>query len=573
MRKSRSARRTKSFDLDKIQEILSHFNLREILKLSARLSLHESTTPEHDPLSISNILNFEHTRLLAHLVTTSGAKATRSSRLPHDDDFISILNSCIANLEDPRELSLLKLANPTPRAHLEHTRFLARMATIQIAAQEPNFRYRASRIISLLEVLPDKFPNEIPGSEQSKVLTTVSQTEAVLGARPSELLRGFLLLLTWQQRAAEASRIATAGRAGSIRRYPPYRDLLCSFLRPEPLLDEFFVFSTERILQEIEGLPPAAQDIYRSSLENFLNLASKSAKELSNLARTKQCYREGHPGKRLSPLERYPVVKLAEDGAGAQSLYVIPNHRHFVQCFDKIIDFSLSDALGAEYAHARGALLHLYLQKLIESRLPNTVVIPEFSYRSSRGEKRSPDLTIIEPSTKRIIAIEVKGRAVSFRARVNLANDMLDDLNDLYKAMGNLPRKIEDLNSVAKEFDRLRPSMALTGDSPPILLGVLRQGLPFGMGRLVREEIRIDPKNPLHSIKNPHCILDAETFERAVEQASRTQQPLSDLLLEYFRVIDEDDRSQEETAIFGDRSLVETSSLAREMSDLQCHDS
>jgi hypothetical protein len=554
-------KRSAEYALRRSAELLRNYDLKEILKLSGRLSLHEALTSEADPLSASSMLSVECVRIFSGLTITCGANFKRSKRLPSENEFAGIINSCKHAMQDPKELRLLKLANRTEGAHLALQRMVARMSLIQISAQEPMIRLRTTRLIAMLEVLPSRCAGDLAVSDKTRIMNTLARMESALGASLRDLLIAYIDVLNWLKVAASQSRIATEGRAPPLSARARETKIIHTFLSPEELLDEYFIFSLDRLSKQFYTSRNLAEEA-RHRLESFIRLAARPAGELSRLAREVAIFRAGHVGKRLSPLERHPMVRIDPPASGQETKFIVPNYRHFVPIFPKLVDFTLFEMLGSDYAHARGALLHLYLQKLVETRLPEITLIPETVYSSAQGDKRSADLTLIEASTGRIIGIEIKGRALSLQARVSMEGELLEQLKDLYVAVRKLPDKIADLRARKPEFRQWSSLIESTRRSVPILIGVLREGLPTGMSRLVREEARQDVGHPLHLLELPYCVFSAETFERAVEKAARTGRPLSELFLEHYKVSGEYDYTRDDSDMFGEREILEESVFA-----------
>jgi hypothetical protein len=245
-------------------------------------------------------------------------------------------------------------------------------------------------------------------------------------------------------------------------------------------------------------------------------------------------YQLGHPGKRLSPLERFPIVRL-DASPGAPGRYIVPNFRHYERSFAPIVDFTLQAALGKDYEAARGALLHLYLQQLLKDRLPGAVVVPETRYDRARGGKDSPDLALIEPTVGRIVAIEVKGRGINLATRLSVGDEELkENLRDAYDALLRLPAKVADLRGGRPEFAQWREAIAATAETRPVLVVVVRAGLQF-LSQLIREQVAQDAKHPVAKLKHLYCVLSVDEFEQAVEVARATDGSLAEILEQHHR--------------------------------------
>ena len=479
--------------------------------------------------------------MLSHTVLASSSSYGQSGQLPSEENFRKIINDCKHALHDPEEMKPLSAASGTQHEHMEFNRFFVRMGAAQIPGQDPLGWERAGRFVAMLEKLPRKYPSRIPPGQLREVQNVLPRVEEVLGARVSDLVRAFGDVLFWQQVVHQLS-LKALGDHGATS--PPFSTetkkefaarqarLMFAFLDAEPRLDRYLVFTVSQMLAPYDAKMPGYFALARPRTEAFMRLAARSADELRAM-RSRQEFTVGHVGKRLSPLERFPVV-LLDDPEGSESRYIVPNYRHFAKSFNGLIDFTLHEALGSDYEGARGALFHLYLRQLIEDRLPQVVIIPETRYDQAKGGKDSPDLTLIDPNARRIILVEVKGRRINLATRLLMGDvELADNLGDAFQALRKLPVKVLDLRAGHPEFEQWSTVLATCADSPPVLVVVIREGLHLLSG-LLREQVRLDPQHPLHGLDSPWCLLSADAFERAVEVAHRTGRPLAELLEEHY---------------------------------------
>jgi hypothetical protein len=295
-------------------------------------------------------------------------------------------------------------------------------------------------------------------------------------------------------------------------------------------------------------------------MEALMRLAARSVDDLRAMLAMPE-FKIGHEGKRLSPIERFPIVRL-DNSAGGEPRYVVPNHRHLAKSFIGVVDFTLREALTSDYEHARGALFHLYLRQLIEDRLPQTTVIPETRYAKAGGGEDSPDLTLIDQNAKRIVAVEVKGRRINLSTRIALGDkEMKENLGDAFKALRNLPGKVVEMRAGRPEFKPWQADIAATGDSPPVLVAVLREGL-YQYSHLLREWATSDPEHPLHGLAGPYCLLSADDFEKAVEVARLKGRSLAELLNEHYEISGSRDYAAPAADTFGDSIMPVPDSFA-----------
>lgn len=523
--------------LEHARQLLKRYDLLELLLLCTRLSLFEAMTPPDSPLSASPILNLENTRIFSGLVLSSKAEFSGSRRLPSEREFIAILNDCRQVGYDRENSSRLKDANGTERASLEVQRIFAKICVGQIPLQDNLSAQRAGRLIAMLEILPVKFPERITANQRQDVQVVLSKMRAILGAVPSELFQVFKVLLAWLNELvyepvknavyASVSTQPTVRPAGENRIHQT--QIALSFLTPQAELDSLIAVNLEDFLSAFKRAAPVLSSTIEYSVRAFFTLTSRSIEELRELSRHAD-FKKGSPNVRLSPLDRYPIVRLDRPKESGPS-FVVPNVRVLSRAFDHLIDFTLRESLGSTYDHARGALLHLYITRLVECQLPDLIAIPEIRYKSSTGNRESADLTIIDFAASRIIGIEIKGRTINLSTRVSLETEQItENLADVYSSLSRLPRKIADLRSGKPEFAQWTEVIKASCNFPSILVVVIREGLPVALPELLREHARLDDSHDLNKIQEPNCILSLDSFERAVELARIGSRPIGELL-------------------------------------------
>jgi hypothetical protein len=224
-------------------------------------------------------------------------------------------------------------------------------------------------------------------------------------------------------------------------------------------------------------------------------------------------------------LERFPVVWLSDTEV------VIPNVRYLYRSFADIIHFSLWEEKLPNYDQVRGGLQELYLQVLIETRLPGVVVISERPYQRGKQSVKSADLTLIEDD--RLILVESKAQRIRAETRLNMLPDnLLDNLRGAVEAIEKSEAKITDLYAGIPEFRNVQATIDQTRNRPLICVAVVGEEIAM-MGEVIRELERSYPNYPLAGTKGLYCILGIDTFERAVEVAATSGRKLGDLLEEY----------------------------------------
>lgn len=556
--------------LEHARQLLKRYDLLELLILCSRLSLFEALTPADSPLSALPILNHENIRILSGLVLSSKAGFTGSRRLPSERELIAILNDCRQAGYDKENSKRLRDANGTERARLEVQRTLAKVFISQIPLQDNLSSGRAGRLIAMLERLPREFPERIPAGQRREVQQVLSVMEEILGATPSELFQILKGLLVWLEDLVYQPIMNSVSAAASVQSAAAITDersrrqfkIVCSFLTPQEELDSLIAINLQDFISAFQRAVPESASTIAGSTRAFFALASRSVQELRDVFQQED-FKKGTADIRLSPLNRFPIVRI-DDPEASGPRFVVPNVRILNRAFDYLIDFALRDRIGSTYDHARGALLHLYLRQLIETQLPGLVVIPETSYDSSTGRRESADLTLIDFIAHRIIGIEIKGRSINLSTRVMLETELITrNLEDVFSALSRLPRKIADLRSNESGFAQWKDEIETSREFPSILVGVLREGLPLALPELLREHANLDTTHPLNSIEETHCILSADVFERAVELARLSGRPLGELLDNHYRQSSARDFASHNADAFGEdhRPLPDTFAL------------
>ncbi len=210
---------------------------------------------------------------------------------------------------------------------------------------------------------------------------------------------------------------------------------------------------------------------------------------------------------------------------------VIPYVRYLGRNFADIIHFSLWEEQIPNYDPVRGGLQELYLQVLLETRLPGVTVIPERSYRRGKQSVKGADLTLIEDG--RLILVESKAKRMRAETRLNmLPEELLSDLGGAVEAVRKSDAKIADLYAGIPEFAEVQMIIERTRNEPPITVAVLGEEITM-MGEVIREFEKSFPNYPLTGAKGLYCILGIDGFERAVEVAATTGRRLGELLEEY----------------------------------------
>jgi len=483
-------------------------------------------TNSDDPFSLLPLLSPEDIRLLGHVIISSNADL-QYDRRPNSGALGLVLNDCKDMMNNPGALARMMRWNETDRAHLAFQLFLSLTGNTQFPGQDPRPKEKVGRTLAVFEALPRRYPDRLSTGNKKLVFSLLPKIESYFGTSLTQLSLCFLALTNWQGIAYRFSMRALAYSIGSTFSIKSPRDrqlmIMTALLEEEPSLDSFLVFTEERIARAL--IYPSAWTGFCEQFAKFLRVFSATTEELRRNAVERPEFQVGAISNRLSPLERYPIVRIEEKGKIDR--LSIPNTAHFLKSFSAITDYTLLEALGAEYSQARGALLELYIRCLVEDRLPHLLVIPEISY--GHQERRGPDLTIIDRELGKIILVEMKGRRIKLSTRLTMTEEELrENLSDAHEALRKLPRKLADLYEGLAEYRDYQEAIDTTKSSAPIFVAVLSEGV-YSLGELARE-MGTHFGDPLYNYPFPYCVMALDIFERAIETARRNGEPLAELL-------------------------------------------
>jgi len=404
-------------------------------------------------------------------------------------------------MNNPRALERMMRSNETDDAHLALQLFLSETANTQFPGQDPRPKEKAGRTLAIFEVLPHRYPEKLSREHARLIENLLPRMESFLGTSFFQLSICFLVLINWQSNAYVNSRNSLATCIGNPLAIGDPKSgqlaIVRVLLEEEPLLDSLLIFTPERLARAL--IPPENWAGFDRQFGIFLRLFSATTRELREMFAERSEFQIGSTSNRLSPLERYPVVRIGEK-AGLSEL-IVPNVAHFLKSFSAVIDYALLGEFGDQYSQLRGALLELYVRCLVEARLPHLIVIPEIPY--GREERRGPDLTLIDRDLGRIILVEVKGRRIRLSTRLNVTREELrENLGDAHEALRKLPRKLADLYRRLPEYAGYQEAIDATRGSTPICIAILSEGV-YSMGELARE-LGTRPDDPLHNYPFPY---------------------------------------------------------------------
>jgi hypothetical protein len=488
--------------------IFSRTNPRDAWSLCALLSTTEAFTSNVEDFLFFPHLNHERTRMLCEAVLDSKALDYKTGDLT-TDLIIHGLNYGHRAFTDYEGIRLMENLRERASSDLAQLVYLSRLGNIQQRYQDQRFHERAGRLIRMIEVLPQTHRHKMSTEFWTMADPALKTMRDFIGFPMISLAVSILGLLEFYKR--------------------PYEQLFARFERDaarkagpaecfKVLLDNRREWQPRFVIQ-VE----VTED--RTAVTRFVELFARTTRELRELRRHDSIYRRGDIARRLSPLERYPVVRLSN------TEIVIPNVRYLGRNFADIIHFSLWEEEIPNYDQVRGGLQELYLHVLLETQLPRVTTIPERTYHRGKQSVRGADLTLIEDD--RLILVESKAKRMRAETRLNmLPEEFLSDLSGAVEALRKSEAKISDLYAGIREFADVQAIIDRTKNREPITVAVLGEEVTM-MGEVIREFEKSYLSHPLAGTKGLYCILGIDAFERAVEVAATTGRRLSDLFEGY----------------------------------------
>ena len=505
---------------------LNSRNLPFLWKLCSYLSCIELFGREDSP--IFPLWNCETERVLCDAVLSSKAASYKSASFTLDD-LRYVINAAHAALDDPRLKLEVQSGGERSEMLYQLRRFIARTGNVQLRPQEPRLFMTAGRLLAMFSILPRESLDEFPAKHRALAQSMPDEVENALGG---SIFDHFLIHRSlWSHYRAISRRAFTY-----LANDPPSRQ--AKLERPEECQVRFFnqlltffasiedelQFSADRLKQITPSIVSA------DTVESYLSLFARRTLALRKLSR-EDAYNYGPVGWRLSPLERFPIVDLAD---GSRS-FCAPNIRTFLNSFADVIHFTLQDALGVRrYNTFRGAAQEVFLHHLLRDKLSLRQLIPERPYKKALCEVRGPDLTLVEEPEPSLILVESKARRLLAETRFTMTDESVDrNFDDAYAALLKLPGKVADLRRGLPEYSDVQADLDVAMGSQPFAVVVLGEAA-YMITELLRYRAENYANHPLHHYPFPFFVMAPHTFELAVEIASQEGRPLRDVLADFW---------------------------------------
>lgn len=262
-------------------------------------------------------------------------------------------------------------------------------------------------------------------------------------------------------------------------------------------------------------------------LNAYFKLTSKSIHELRELNKRNE-YKIGHISQRLTPLERYPIVKM-----DTQS-YIIPNLSLFEISISESLRFAIQEHFSDNRFHNIMGTIQEYLvhDLLRQFKKKDFIIVSERTY--NKPEIKGPDFIVIENGNP--ILIEVKAKQLLLSTRLNPSGEELDsNLTSIYEAFEKLQSyKLNDLyeNPI---YSDVQPQLKNKDKTKPLFVGIISEGV-ISMQEQVTKIKRKNPSHRLNEIKYPCIFIDVVHFFKLIEICKFNDKSLYELLLNYWTV-------------------------------------
>lgn len=455
------------------------------------------------------------------------SKQYRTRRLS-SNDLAFVLNNLNDASADPNFLE--PVGNESNASRL--LRHFSTMANKQFRFQSRDLRMRMGRSYLLNEDIPSRYRNHLRQSLGASFLDIPSEFFNLTQVAPRDCLTlGFSIIALLQskfeglvERAADS--IGSATLPGHIGRQAEF---LYSLLRNSQLLEStsFFV-SSALVMEELESNS-------LTKVNAFLATIARETRRLRELTRQAP-YDSGFLSYRLSPLERYPIVRLQD---GATSSFVVPSFPYLDRLITELPHYVLQDTADtrSRYHETRGVVQELYLAELLESQFPHLKRMHERRYDQPGGNWKGPDITLFDHESRRLILIESKAARIQARSTSDTALEpVLYDLRDAISALRRLYDKWRHFYQRLPEYQDVQDELDKYSEMQPVAVIVIGEGVEF-LAEKVELASQAGMVDSLRDMPFPYCFMDIETVERSIQVAAASEDGFAHILDEFWRTI------------------------------------
>jgi hypothetical protein len=519
----------KKLTFDDAVQRLNSKKLEGLLEVSSLLSSLEFYGGEKS--EVFQMLNNEKCRLFSEAIVSSKAASYKKATIT-ESDLRYVLNAANSALDDPR-LHEIVPCRPRDEREYDLIKFFSRMGNVQLRQQEIGLFSAVGRLLGILNVIPRRNILLFPEECRSDISQFVKDIPRVLGTSLRDLAVIYIVIYDWYRRVNDV--------AWKVFHSRPYRnrikiqtknkrqaEILIGLYACLPNVRRYLSFSFESLRDFVPS------SLSETAFNAFMDLFARPMREIREEGK-KPVYKHGVTGWHLSPLERYPVVVINSGTQGTTGReFIVPNVRTFIRSFPDVIHFTLQERFKNTYNEVRGLSQEVYLRLLLDSRMPYCTVIPETAYKTSMGEKKGPDLTIVDHNSSRLVAVESKARRVLAETRFTMGEDIFDtNFGPVYDTLLRLQEKIDYLYRGIPEYQDYQEELNSTTGCDPICVVIVGESV-YMMNEIIRYRAKKEDKHPLRNFKWVYCVMSLDSFEMAVEIAAAENKPLSNLLDEFW---------------------------------------
>lgn len=478
---------------------------------------------------MSPVITPEHGRLFAKAVLSSTAKPYKSKKL-NKADFKFVYNCLDEVIGDSSAFEVNE--DDTEPIHERLFRHLATLIDRQSSLQARDLPFRLARTYALMGVLPQEYAKPLKQSWGEHYLDISEVLKSHIGCNSrSMLLIGLHVISLVKERFQFLNRYLD--KLKSAQRKTSSRDkqrFLIELLFEKAADPKSFQFTESELIDAAKPFPP-------QEVQAFLATIARSTQELREEREARpERYDLGALANQLSPLERYPIIRINKSSEQEPN-YIAPNLHFLDRLIPTLPHFAILDLtdenLRKRYLDMRGLIHEYFIRNLVERHLPDLNVIPEITYDVSGQEWKGPDLTLVDVENDCIILVEAKAKRLQLKTRLESSLDPLsEDLSKVLKALDRLPQKIEHLKKGLGDYKTHESVLKKGFGKKPIAVLVMGDDLTH-LSELARLYVQKSPDHFLQHYEIPYCVMGLEDFENAIDIAASNPISLYDLLHEY----------------------------------------
>jgi hypothetical protein len=547
-----------AFDL--VATKLSAFNLSDIWSINALFSSIEYfDSLENGYNSFFPFLNFDKVSMLSKAIIASNSREYKDKQF--DTKLIPIIFNKLIEATNTSEF-----IEEDKDDNYKLLNFMSRKSTSSYELQNLDIKGQIARSYALYEYFPNKYKNEIMEKHKSNYVNIPKVFYEKYGLTIKDyLLIGILIIFKNQNIYNRFFKIDNMLTKEIIEKKKNNNEVGIVTNSLAKIIDITTDSRKNLFFKSEELILPDKNIVDIDIINNFLKLVTKTSKELSVLE-NKEPYKKGELVYRLSPLQRFPLLKV--DG----NRYIVPNLRYFISSFTKNIHFILQDLYPENaFNETFGSIFEYYVNDFVQDRLDSVTIIPETRYSKSRNDIDGPDLSIIDKDNNSIILIEVKSKNLRLDTKLApLSNELIKDLDRSFNALIKLPNKYDDLLFGFKEYNKWQKdinSIAQEDKSNVYALSIINQGMLF-LPEIINLIRKNEKKHFLNSYPFKFGIISIENFELAVELAHEKKKSFSKLLLSYCESAMKADLKEHSAEQFNGLTLESKDTYLRKMFDI-----